>query len=295
MEEQEVLLEAPGTEADQSTDAAQATEGEAPATPPEQEAQAAEEKERHNRYQDLIYRRKEAERQAEAARMEAAELRRQLEERAQDKATPQFSSEPPDINDFESVTEWQKANLAWQQRELLSLVARDREEQQRRQAAAEAAREWEHKRTTFQSEEQKLKASLGPEGAQAYDAAVNRLDAFLLDPRGAVLPNAQPLFQALFEAGPKVAHALAEDLELAARLSQADPLTVGIEIGRLAARVQDGGRQGRRFSQAPPPETVLAGARAAAGARDYASMNGSEYAAARRAEEEAARQARMAR
>lgn len=301
--EGDMEVEVVATEGAQSTEAAQPTEGQAPTEPQEgQEEQAPEEtaedkakREASSRFQDLIHRRKEAERAAEAERQRAEDLQRRLEalEAQRQAPKPPTTDAPPKLDDFESLDEWQAALVEHAIRQAESRA--DQREAARKVAEAQRTEEqqWQDRANKYQTEETKLKASLGEAGAKQFEETVSRLDAFVLGHDGKVRPESAPLVRALYEAGPKVAQALAEDLDLADRLANADPLTVGIEIGRLQAKVQDGGRQGRRFSSAPPPEPILAGGRATPGVKDYSAMTGAEYMRARQ-EEEAARRKELA-
>ena len=266
------------------TEDAPATEGTAPSeeeTPEEQPEQPEQQSKAQRRIQELILRSRQAEADREALRQELEQLKTQAP-----KAQPRVEGMParPVLDDFETVAAWQQADTEWlglwieyyDTQKSARMQAQDRE--RREQEALAASYEG------FSKAEAEFKAGMPPEVVASYDAATNNLNMYLLDRAGNVREEAKPLARALLEAGPKVAQELGQDVELLDRLSRADPLTLGREIGRLEQKVADKGRQGRRFSQAPPPEKILSGGKSGS-PLDYSKMSGDEYARIRDVQE----------
>lgn len=227
------------------------------------------------RVQELIHRRKEAELAAERERAERERLEERL--RALEKPEKPKAVGAPSLNDFETVEEWQSAFTEWQTDQILTAV-----EKKQQKAREEEAKKTEEKRaqeafSAYDRAEEAYKQKLGDEGARAFDEATTRLKPFVAD---------NPiLLRALITSSPETVHALAENLELAEKLSGADPLTIGMEIGRLAQSVGDKGRQGRKFSAAPTPEPTVGGLKSGALPRSYENLSGDEYARVRDQEE----------
>lgn len=249
-------------------------EGHPPEPTEAEKAAEAERKEKSDRYRELILRRKEAEAAAERERAERERLQQELEAlKTQPKGEP--GNPRPRLEEFDTVEAWQEADTKWledfterrfTERER---VASERAQQERVQSEFKAAVQ------SFEKAEESYKSGLGAKAGE-YDRATENLKLFT---------NGNPTFvKALLNTSPEVVHAVGEDVELADRLSRADPLTLGLELGRLQAKVQDKGRQGRRFSQVSAPEPIVSGGRAG-GQRDYSQLSGDEYAKVRDAEE----------
>ena len=285
MDEQQTADAAPEEELQPDAPAEEGAE-EAPETPPETEDQRIERmaQERaqtlaQKRINELTYKYREAERRAEA-------LEAQRRQPPPEPENPQPRAEPR-IENYDTVDEFLRDRDVWLLDQFDSRLSAREQAAAAKQQEQRAQQEWQERHRTFETAEREYVASLPPEAQAAYNASTQQLDPILLDGAGRI--RSPDLVRALMEAGPKVAHALAQDLDLAMRLVQSDPLTIGREIGKLERGVSDGGRLGRRFSQAAPPPPTLQGGGSAGIPKDYAAMSDEEFTRVRQAEIDAER------
>lgn len=283
MEEEAVVVEpteeiaSPG-----ATEGTEPTEGqnqEAQPTPEEVAAQEEEKVSKSSRFQELVHRRKEAELAVDRERAERQRLEERLQAIEAERTAPKPTGKPK-LADFEDADEWADAVAEWSQAGAVSRLEEKLAAKEQETAKSAELRSRQEAVRSFEAKEEVYRASLGDKAA-AYDVAQQRLKPFVA--------GNLPLVKALLGCPPEVAHALGEDLELAEQIGSMDPYSAGVALGELKARVTDKGRQGRKFSTTPPPETTVAGLRTGGSTKNYSTMDGDEYGAIRRAEEAAKR------
>jgi len=227
----------------------------------EAEAAAAAEEEARKEANRLAYERRSAEREerrirdAERQRQETAELvKRQVAEALEGIKKPTGTPGKPVPDQFETWEQYLDARDEWNRQEWQRENKATMERVQGQVQAAQRQAEFRTQKAEFDKSEAEYRQTLGAEGAKAYDEAVDQLSPWLVTDDGQLIDP--ELTGMLLRAGPKVVHELSRDLAAMDRIANADPYTRGFELGRIAARVADGGRQGRRYSPPPPPRTV---------------------------------------
>tara|TARA_R110000823_G_scaffold225669_3_gene353426 strand:- start:784 stop:1605 length:822 start_codon:yes stop_codon:yes gene_type:complete len=236
----------PGTEVAQETTA---TETEATTTETTEEGQERNEKGQFKpKLQERI---DEITRQRHEAQREAAYWRG-LAEAAQPKEAPAEASEPKS-EDFEDYGAYVRALAKFEAKALVKAEF----EQQRTQKAQEA------QATTWQ---------------QRADAAKAELPDF----EKVMATSTAPMSHAMAEAikgsdiGPKVAYHLAQNPEIADRLSRLEPMAAAREIGRLEASLSVKTEPiPKRITSAPVPPTPIGSGRSTSG--EPGSMSQADY------------------
>lgn len=232
----------------------QATEGQAPGEDEGEDTAETVDDEAAKRERETFYWKRRAAKEKREREEFQARIEQQLEELRGQGAKPRIPENKPKLDDFETLDEFMDARDAWARSQWESEQEQQRSQQEQQQAMQVEVEAWQK----FAGVEREYKATLPDKGVE-YDQLTNDLNQTLLDELGdSVL--AHPLSKALRVAGPRVIHAVARDVRLLDRLLQSDALTIGLELGKIAAKAQDGGRLGRKFSKTPgPPPKVETG------------------------------------
>ena len=170
-----------------------------------------------------------------------------------------LSAEPPNIDDYQTVQEWQKANAEWMDARIAAETQRVAESllKEREERAAKETASEKH-RQAMESWEQRV--STVREKHEDFDDV---LDA----PVFPNSPQAMAVQAAVFEAvldredGPELLYHLARDPETVARLSKMTPTNALLEFGQFAASLKPPSTPAKPavqpISSAPPPPRTV--------------------------------------
>lgn len=246
--------ESPTTEVEQTEETGDQVENQEEATT--SDGDDASEATRQNkgvgkRINELTREKYEAKREAEYWRARAEEVARQQVQQPQQ---TQQQEGPPDISQFSTFEEYQRATARYETR---LAIQEERQREANARARFEAESKAQRDRTTWSSKESEARDKIVD-----YDETISTI---LDDPQ---IMHHVGIGEALVasDMGPEVLYYLGKNPTEARQIAQFSPAAAAKAIGRIEARIE--AQQKQQSKAPPPPRTVGGSSKAVAGLRD---------------------------